>query len=58
MDTPWITNTDLKGVYSGPSPVMTLNDAAVDLEPGTMLPLSPPWAKLDLQEVLKPPVIK
>ena len=58
METPWITNTDLKGVYSGPSPVMTLNDAAVDLEPGTMLPLSPPWAKLDLQEVLKPPVIK
>ena len=26
MDTPWITNTDLKGVYDGPSPVMTLND--------------------------------
>ena len=58
MDTPWITNTDLNGVYDGPSPVMTLDDAAVDLEPGTMLPLSPPWAKLDLQEVLKPPVIE
>jgi ribose transport system substrate-binding protein len=58
LDTPWITNTDLKGVYDGPSPIMTLDAAAVDLEPGTMLPLSPPWAKLDLKEVTKPPVLK
>ena len=37
---------------------MTLDEAAVELQPGTMLPLSPPWAKLDLQEVLKPPVLQ
>ncbi len=58
METPWITNTDMKGIYDGPAPVMTLDEAAVNLQPGTMLPLSPPWAKLDLQEVLKPPVLQ
>jgi ribose transport system substrate-binding protein len=42
--TPWITDSDMKGVYDGPDGVMSLEDAAVDLQPGTMLPLSPPWA--------------
>jgi hypothetical protein len=37
---------------------MTLDAAAVDLEPGTMLPLSPPWSQLDLKEVMKPPVLQ
>jgi ribose transport system substrate-binding protein len=56
--TPWITDSDMKGVYDGPDGVMTLESAAADLQPGTMLPLSPPWAKLDLADVLKPPVLK
>lgn len=58
LDTPWITDTDLKGIYDGPSPIMTVEDAAQDLQPGTMLPLSPPWAHLDLKEVTKPPVLQ
>jgi len=58
LDTPWITNTSMKGIYDGPSPIMTLDAAAVDLEPGTMLPLSPPWSQLDLKEVMKPPVLQ
>ena len=55
--TPWITDSDMKGVYDGPDGVMTLDAAAADLQPGTMLPLSPPWAKLELTDVLKPPVL-
>jgi ribose transport system substrate-binding protein len=58
LDTPWITNTSMAGIYDGPSPIQTIDAAAVDLQPGTMLPLSPPWAHLDLKEVMKPPVLK
>jgi len=55
LDAPYFMNNDIE--IPTENPILDLNEYAADLEPGLMLPLSPPYLELDREEVLKPPVI-